>query len=142
MAMGAFDKPTNTKLKMHIFTGDKGDYYDISDELPQIPAPRAANPTTQIDTSLIGHTLSMSYEERIDTHQSALELIEDLQAARKEGPALTTNTEIDEALIDYNLTLSYEARILQHERALATYLELERAGQKMRKQLELNEQFR
>ncbi len=33
--MGAFDGPTNTKLVKHIFVGDKGDYYDISDGLPQ-----------------------------------------------------------------------------------------------------------
>jgi hypothetical protein len=35
VAMGAFDKPTNTKLHVHIFVDDKGDYYDISDGLPQ-----------------------------------------------------------------------------------------------------------
>jgi len=35
IAMGAFDKPTGTKLAIHIFTADKGDYYDITDNLPQ-----------------------------------------------------------------------------------------------------------
>ena len=35
VAMGAFDKPTNTKLAIHIFVADKGDYYDIADGLPQ-----------------------------------------------------------------------------------------------------------
>ena len=35
VSMGAFDKPTNTKLKIHIFVADKGDYYDITDGLPQ-----------------------------------------------------------------------------------------------------------
>jgi hypothetical protein len=35
IAMGAFDQPTNTKLKMHIFVKDKGDYYDLTDGLPQ-----------------------------------------------------------------------------------------------------------
>lgn len=35
IAMGAFEQPTETKLKMHIFVADKGDYYDISDGLPQ-----------------------------------------------------------------------------------------------------------
>ncbi len=35
IAMGAFDKPTNTKLVRHIFVADKGDYYDIADGLPQ-----------------------------------------------------------------------------------------------------------
>jgi hypothetical protein len=33
--MGAFDTPTNTKLALHIFVADKGDYYDITDGLPQ-----------------------------------------------------------------------------------------------------------
>jgi hypothetical protein len=33
--MGAFDTPTHTKLSMHIFVADKGDYYDIADGLPQ-----------------------------------------------------------------------------------------------------------
>ncbi|MBY3190328.1 GFA family protein [Rhizobium laguerreae] len=35
VAMGAFDGPTETKLKMHIYSADKGDYYDITDNLPQ-----------------------------------------------------------------------------------------------------------
>lgn len=35
VAMGAFDTPTNTRLAVHIFVADKGDYYDIIDGLPQ-----------------------------------------------------------------------------------------------------------
>ncbi|WP_117195783.1 GFA family protein [Rhizobium terrae] len=35
VAMGAFDTPTETRLKTHIFVADKGDYYDIADGLPQ-----------------------------------------------------------------------------------------------------------
>jgi hypothetical protein len=35
IAMGAFDTPTNTKLALHIYVADKGDYYDIADGLPQ-----------------------------------------------------------------------------------------------------------
>ena len=35
IAMGAFDGPTGTRLANHIFVRDKGDYYDISDGLPQ-----------------------------------------------------------------------------------------------------------
>ena len=35
IAMGAFEKPTGTQLGIHIFTGDKGDYYEIADGLPQ-----------------------------------------------------------------------------------------------------------
>ena len=37
VAMGAFDAPTNTKLAIHIYVADKGDYYDIKDGLPQNP---------------------------------------------------------------------------------------------------------
>jgi hypothetical protein len=32
LSMGAFDKPTGTKLAIHIFTADKGDYYDIGED--------------------------------------------------------------------------------------------------------------
>ena len=35
VAMGAFEAPTGTRLAMHIFVADKGDYYDIADGLPQ-----------------------------------------------------------------------------------------------------------
>lgn len=34
IAMGAFDT-TGTRLDMHIFVAEKGDYYDIADGLPQ-----------------------------------------------------------------------------------------------------------
>lgn len=33
--MGAFDSPTKTKLAFHIFVAEKGDYYEITDGLPQ-----------------------------------------------------------------------------------------------------------
>ena len=35
IALGAFDAPTGTHLEMHIFTSQKGDYYEIADGLPQ-----------------------------------------------------------------------------------------------------------
>jgi hypothetical protein len=35
VAMGAFDKPTGAHIHVHIFTTDKGDYYDIADGVPQ-----------------------------------------------------------------------------------------------------------
>jgi hypothetical protein len=35
VAMGAFDSPTQTRLGIHIFVAEKGDYYDIADGLPQ-----------------------------------------------------------------------------------------------------------
>jgi len=35
IAMGAFDTPTETRLAMHIFVAEKGDYYEICDGLPQ-----------------------------------------------------------------------------------------------------------
>lgn len=37
IAMGAFDGPTGTRLETHIFVAEKGDYYDVSDTLPQHP---------------------------------------------------------------------------------------------------------
>lgn len=33
--MGAFDTPTETKMALHIFVAEKGDYYEITDGLPQ-----------------------------------------------------------------------------------------------------------
>jgi len=35
IAMGAFERPTGTRLAKHIFVADKGDYYEINDPLPQ-----------------------------------------------------------------------------------------------------------
>jgi hypothetical protein len=35
IALGAVDGPTNTKLKIHVFVANKGDYYEITDGLPQ-----------------------------------------------------------------------------------------------------------
>jgi hypothetical protein len=35
IAMGAFDKPTGTRIAEHIFTAEKGDYYDLRDGVPQ-----------------------------------------------------------------------------------------------------------
>jgi hypothetical protein len=35
IAMGAFENPTGTRLAKHIFVAEKGDYYDITDGLPQ-----------------------------------------------------------------------------------------------------------
>ncbi|MCW8873324.1 MAG: GFA family protein [Xanthomonadales bacterium] len=35
IAMGAFDSPTLTRLGIHIFVAEKGDYYEITDDLPQ-----------------------------------------------------------------------------------------------------------
>ena len=44
IAMGAFDGPTRTRLHVHIFVADKGDYYDIADGVDQFdkvpPPPR------------------------------------------------------------------------------------------------------
>jgi hypothetical protein len=38
IAMGAFDTPTDTRLRIHVWTDDKGDYYDLTDGLPQNPS--------------------------------------------------------------------------------------------------------
>ena len=35
IAMGAFDSPTGARIAKHTFVGDKGDYYEIDDGLPQ-----------------------------------------------------------------------------------------------------------
>ena len=37
VSMGMFDAPTGGALARHIFTADKGDYYEIADDLPQRP---------------------------------------------------------------------------------------------------------
>ncbi len=37
VAMGAFDGPTGTKIHLHGHVASKGDYYDITDGLPQRP---------------------------------------------------------------------------------------------------------
>lgn len=36
VACGALDAPTGLRQSKHIFTADKGDYYDIGDGLPQL----------------------------------------------------------------------------------------------------------
>lgn len=33
---GAFDQPTGLKIGVHIFCADKGDYYEIDDDAPQL----------------------------------------------------------------------------------------------------------
>lgn len=35
--MGAMEAPTRTRLAMHIFVADKGDYYAIANDAPQRP---------------------------------------------------------------------------------------------------------
>ena len=35
ISMGVLDNPTGVKLALHIFVDDKGDYYEITDGLPQ-----------------------------------------------------------------------------------------------------------
>jgi len=49
IAMGAFDQPTGTTLGKHIFTADKGDYYEIADGFPQDPQWVSAPPPAAID---------------------------------------------------------------------------------------------
>ncbi len=34
IAMGAFDGPTATKLRVHVWVSDQGDYYDLADGVP------------------------------------------------------------------------------------------------------------
>lgn len=35
VSAGSLDGPTGLRLERHIFTADKGDYYDITDKVPQ-----------------------------------------------------------------------------------------------------------
>ncbi|MFC4668961.1 GFA family protein [Seohaeicola nanhaiensis] len=35
VALGALEKPTGLALSRHIFVADKGDYYDLNDDLPK-----------------------------------------------------------------------------------------------------------
>ncbi|WP_426752185.1 GFA family protein [Myxococcus sp. Y35] len=35
IAMGAFDTPTRTRLALHVYVAEKGDYYDVADGAPQ-----------------------------------------------------------------------------------------------------------
>ncbi len=35
VAMGAFDKPTGAHIHVHIFVAEKGDYYEITNSMPQ-----------------------------------------------------------------------------------------------------------
>ncbi len=35
VAMGAFDGPTHTKININVHVASKGDYYEITDNLPQ-----------------------------------------------------------------------------------------------------------
>lgn len=37
VALGAFDGPTGLQLRRHIFVAEQGDYYAITDDLPQHP---------------------------------------------------------------------------------------------------------
>ena len=37
VSMGSLDTPTGVTLGRHIFTADKGDYYAITDDIPQSP---------------------------------------------------------------------------------------------------------
>lgn len=37
IALGAFDEPTNTEIGIHVYVANKGDYYQITDDLPQRP---------------------------------------------------------------------------------------------------------
>ena len=39
VAMGAFETPTNTSIAIHVFVAEKGDYYEITDGLPQMAHP-------------------------------------------------------------------------------------------------------
>jgi len=35
IALGAFDEPTNTEIGIHVYVANKGDYYQITDDIQQ-----------------------------------------------------------------------------------------------------------
>ena len=37
VAMGAFDTPTETRIHIHVHVSSQGDYYELSDGIPQKP---------------------------------------------------------------------------------------------------------
>lgn len=45
IAAGTLDQPTGLKTVRHIFTADHADYYDITDDLDQLPGSMLAAPT-------------------------------------------------------------------------------------------------
>ena len=44
--MGAFDGPSGTRLHVHVYTGQKGDYYEIADGAPQFATVPRQSPET------------------------------------------------------------------------------------------------
>jgi hypothetical protein len=49
VTMGAFDDPTDSHIDIHIFVAEKGDYYEITDGIPQAATiPHHANPPTTV----------------------------------------------------------------------------------------------
>lgn len=40
IAAGSLDRPTGLKLAVHIFTEEKGDYYELAGDVPHIPGGR------------------------------------------------------------------------------------------------------
>jgi hypothetical protein len=55
---------------------------DITDPINSADRDRAD--VVQIDDSLVAHLLSLTYEQRIDAHELARELVQDLMHAGKE----------------------------------------------------------
>jgi len=47
--MGAFDGATDTKIHVHVYAGEKGDYYKIDDGVPQFERiPPLSQPATDL----------------------------------------------------------------------------------------------
>ena len=67
IALGAFDTPTGTHLEMHIFVAEKGDYYEIGDDLLE------AEPTVERDRLVIigarhRHLVEAQPHPRVEPH--------------------------------------------------------------------------
>lgn len=54
------------------------------DLAPKKPEATSHEPNSQIDPSLVEHSLSLSHEQRIESHESALQLVRELQKAGQE----------------------------------------------------------
>lgn len=87
VSAGSLISPLDRELSSHVSYEEKLNWLPIFDSLPKFKGKgidKMEETTGQIDTSLTDHTLRLSYEERIEAHESALQLVRDLQEAGKE----------------------------------------------------------
>jgi len=86
VSAGSLISPLDRDLSSHVSYEEKLYWLPVSDPLPKFRGKgieQMEETTGQIDTTLTDHSLSLSYEQRIETHESALELVRDLKEAGK-----------------------------------------------------------